>query len=182
MQIYPDFINEEEEQSLMQEINPYIKRLRYEMSHWDDAIHGYRETERKQWNEGNTKILNRVREKAFPKEMSQLQLIHILDLSAEGWIKPHVDSIKFCGGIIAGLSLLTDSIMKLTMVDHENECFENFLLPRRSLYIMSGAARYKFNHEILKSEESYYQGQHIPKGRRISIICRSEPDCGSSSS
>lgn len=40
----------------------------------------------------------------------------------------------------------------------------------------SGVARYKYNHEILKSEESYFEGRHVPKSRRISIICRSEPD------
>lgn len=44
--------------------------------------------------------------------------------------------LQFCGGIIAGLSLLTDSVMKLTMEGHEKECVECFLLPRRSLYIM----------------------------------------------
>lgn len=54
----------------------------------------YRETERVQWNENNIKIINRIREKAFSKEMSQLALVHILDLAPEGWIKPHVDSIK----------------------------------------------------------------------------------------
>jgi hypothetical protein len=43
-------------------------------------------------------------------------------------------------------------------------------------YVFSDTARYKYNHEILKSDESYFEGQHIPKGRRISVICRSEPD------
>jgi len=94
--------------------------------------------------------------------------------------------------------------MKLTIEGREKEYVECFLLPRRSLYIMrfslslliivssllsiyyqvfinifvyfSGVARYKYNHEILKSEESYFEGRHVPKSRRISIICRSEPD------
>ena len=30
---------------------------------------------------------------------------HVLDLHADGWINPHVDSIKFSGGIVCGLSL-----------------------------------------------------------------------------
>ncbi|EFN75281.1 alpha-ketoglutarate-dependent dioxygenase alkB homolog 7, mitochondrial [Harpegnathos saltator] len=176
MKILPNFISEKEEEILLQEIEPYMKRLRYEFSHWDNAIHGYRETEWRKWNEDNSEIIDRVRKTAFPRDVAQLSLVHILDLSAKGWIKPHVDSIRFCGGIIAGLSLLSDSVMRLTMVEHEKECSECFLLPRRSLYIMSGVARYKYNHEILKSEESYFEGQHIPKNRRISVICRSEPD------
>ena len=94
MQIITNFVNSEEESSLIAEADPYMKRLRYEQSHWDDAIHAYRETERKQWNESNEKIISRIRERAFPKGMQQLQFIHVLDLAAEGWIKPHVDSIK----------------------------------------------------------------------------------------
>ncbi|CAL7942302.1 unnamed protein product [Xylocopa violacea] len=152
-----------------------MRRLRYEQSHWDDAIHSYRETERSKWNEKNKKIINKIQQTAFPKGMSQIPLIHVLDLAPDGWIKPHVDSVKFCGEIIAGLSLLTDSVMRLQMIDNKT-LYKDFLLSRRSLYIMSGAARYNYNHEILKNEKSYFEGQHIPKGRRISVICRSQPN------
>ncbi|XP_033337498.2 alpha-ketoglutarate-dependent dioxygenase alkB homolog 7, mitochondrial [Megalopta genalis] len=176
MQIIPNFISTSEEESLIEEVDPYMKRLRYEEAHWDDAIHAYRETERKNWNKKNEEILNRVRATAFPKEMLQLPLIHVLDLASEGWIKPHVDSIRFCGEIIAGLSLLSDCVMRLTMVGHETTHKDEFLLPQRSLYIMSGVARYNYNHEILKNEESYFEGQHVPRSRRISIICRCHPN------
>ncbi|XP_018309604.1 alpha-ketoglutarate-dependent dioxygenase alkB homolog 7, mitochondrial [Mycetomoellerius zeteki] len=176
MKVLPNFISEKEEDVLVQEVDPYMKRLRYEFSHWDNAIHGYRETEWKKWSKDSSQILDKVRTKAFSPEMIQLSLVHILDLAPEGWIKPHIDSVRFCGGIIAGLSLLSDSVMRLAMEGHEKKCVACFLLPRRSLYIMSGVARYKYNHEILKSEESYFEGQHVPKGRRISIICRSEAD------
>nr|XP_012144834.1 PREDICTED: DNA replication ATP-dependent helicase/nuclease DNA2-like isoform X5 [Megachile rotundata] len=137
MQIFPNFITIEEENSLMKEIESCVKRLRYEQSHWDDAIHAYRETEQSKWNEDNLKIINKIREKAFPKGMSQIPLIHILDLAPEGWIKPHIDSTRFCGEIIAGLSLLSDSVMRLTLVGNETLYKQDFLLPRRSLYIMS---------------------------------------------
>lgn len=43
--------------------------------------------------------------------------------------------LQFCGEIIAGLSLLTDSVMRLKMVDNES-LYKDFLLSRRSLYIM----------------------------------------------
>ncbi|XP_076233309.1 alpha-ketoglutarate-dependent dioxygenase alkB homolog 7, mitochondrial [Calliopsis andreniformis] len=176
MLILQNFISVEEENSLIAEIEPYLKTLRYEESHWDDAIHAYRETERRNWNERNLNIINRIHEKAFPKGLQHLPLIHVLDLAAEGWIKPHVDSVRFCGEIIAGLSLLSDSVMRLTMVGKEATHKEDFLLPQRSLYIMSGTARYDYNHEILKNEESYFEGRHIPKTRRISIICRTQPN------
>ncbi|KAL0127019.1 hypothetical protein PUN28_005393 [Cardiocondyla obscurior] len=179
MKVLPNFISEKEEDILVQEVDPYMKKLRYEYSHWDNAIHGYRETEWKNWSKNSTQILDRIRKEAFPPETVHLSLVHILDLAPEGWIKPHIDSVRFCGGVIAGLSLLSDSVMRLVMEGRsadDKEYVACFLLPRRSLYIMSGIARYKYNHEILKSEESYFEGRHVPKSRRISIICRSEAD------
>ncbi|XP_012273262.1 alpha-ketoglutarate-dependent dioxygenase alkB homolog 7, mitochondrial [Orussus abietinus] len=176
MRIHLDFISPEEEESLFQEVEPYMKRLRYEFDHWDDAIHGYRETERAKWNADNVKIIERVRKVAFPPNMPQLGLVHVLDLAADGQIKPHVDSTRFCGDIIAGISLLSDCVMRLTMVGHEEKCREDFLLPRRSMYIMSGLARQKFNHEVLGPKDSMFDGKEVPRSRRISIICRSEPD------
>lgn len=122
MKILPDFVSEKEEDILLQEVDPYMKRLRYEYSHWDNvgkmstifaflylncfvlncqyvgsssqAIHGYRETEWRKWSEDSSRILNRIRRKAFPPEMIQLSLVHILDLAPEGWIKPHIDSVR----------------------------------------------------------------------------------------
>ncbi|KAK0163803.1 hypothetical protein PV328_002496 [Microctonus aethiopoides] len=176
MKIYPDFISANEEDALFNEVEPYMKRLRYEFSHWDNAIHGYRETERSKWNEENTKIIERIKNLAFPPGMPELGFVHILDLAAEGKIKPHVDSVRFCGDIIAGVSLLSDCIMRLSLVGHEKECREDFLLPRRSLYIMSGVARHKYNHEVLGPDESILNGKKIERKRRISIICRSSPE------
>jgi len=121
MKILPNFISEKEEAVLMQEVDPYMKRLRYEYSHWDNvgkmssvpeflyldcfvlnqyfksfsqAIHGYRETEWRKWSKDSSRILDRVRREAFPPETTQLSLVHILDLAPEGWIKPHIDSVR----------------------------------------------------------------------------------------
>jgi alkylated DNA repair protein alkB family protein 7 len=58
------------------------------------AIHGYRETERLTWNEANTKILDRVRQIAFPPHVAQLKYVHILDLDKNGYIKPHIDAVR----------------------------------------------------------------------------------------
>ena len=35
MEIYPNFISKEEETTIMNEIGPYMRRLRYEFDHWD---------------------------------------------------------------------------------------------------------------------------------------------------
>ncbi|XP_044762695.1 alpha-ketoglutarate-dependent dioxygenase alkB homolog 7, mitochondrial [Coccinella septempunctata] len=175
MKVYENFLSVNEEASLLQELEPYMKRLRYEYDHWDNAIHGYRETERLKWNDENTKILDRVRHLAFPSDTSPLKFVHILDLAENGYIKPHIDAIRFCGNTIAGLSLLTDSIMRLVN-DNNKELYVDILLKRRSLYVMKDEARFKYTHEILDNPNSFFKGEKVCKTRRISVICRNEPN------
>ena len=135
-----DFLSEKEEKSIFDEIEPYMKKLRYEFDHWDNAIHGYRETERTKWSQQSTEILNRVRTLAFEFKRADssaglLEHVHILDLHKDGFIKPHVDAVRFCGNTIAGICLLSDCVMRLTSEKDKNK-FANVLLKRRSMYIM----------------------------------------------
>ncbi|XP_075216287.1 alpha-ketoglutarate-dependent dioxygenase alkB homolog 7, mitochondrial [Lycorma delicatula] len=175
MVVIKNFLSEVEENSILHEIEPYMKRLRYEFDHWDDAIHGYRETERLKWNEGNTEILNRVKNFAFPNGSQTLALVHVLDLAEDGHIKPHIDSVRFCGNVITGLSLLSDSVMRLVN-EKEKEKVIHVLLNRRSLYIMKDSARYDYTHEILPNNLSVFKQIPVKKTRRISVICRNEPE------
>uniref|UniRef100_A0AAR5Q0N4 Alpha-ketoglutarate-dependent dioxygenase AlkB-like domain-containing protein n=1 Tax=Dendroctonus ponderosae TaxID=77166 RepID=A0AAR5Q0N4_DENPD len=175
MKVLNNFLSEAEETCLMNELDPYMNKLRYEFDHWDDAIHGYRETERLQWNEENTKILDRVRKIAFPPDVAPIKFVHILDLDKNGWIKPHIDAVRFCGNTIAGLSLLTDSVMRLVH-DKNKNLYADLFLKRRSLYIMKGVARFDYTHEILSNDNSIFKGEKVLKDRRISVICRNEPD------
>ncbi|XP_078658395.1 alpha-ketoglutarate-dependent dioxygenase alkB homolog 7, mitochondrial-like [Branchiostoma floridae x Branchiostoma belcheri] len=175
MLVHENFITEEEEQILFEEVESKLKRhLRYEYDHWDDAIHGYKEIERSDWSDQSQPILQRVRRLAFPPGVPQLHLVHVLDLAKDGWIKPHVDSVKFAGNTIAGLSLLSPCVMRL--VHNDNKAWvADVLLKPRSLYIMRDAIRYDYTHEILKTEESKFHGEEVPRNRRISVICRNEP-------
>ena len=115
-QIHEDFINVEEENNLVEELELKFKRSRYQYDHWDDvswkkkmscrlsnckmtiicltqkAIHGYRETEKPTWNKGNDCVVNRLRNFAF--STTTMQHVHVLDLAENGHIKPHLDSIK----------------------------------------------------------------------------------------
>lgn len=86
-----------------------------------------------------------------------------------------INCFQFCGDTIAGLSLLTDSVMRLVH-DKNKELRADVLLERRSLYLMKNTARFDYTHEILGNEHSKFDGVHVPKERRVSIICRNEPD------
>ncbi|XP_020805897.1 alpha-ketoglutarate-dependent dioxygenase alkB homolog 7, mitochondrial isoform X3 [Drosophila serrata] len=155
MRVIKDFVSEQEELGLVQEIEPHLRRLPYESSHWDDAIHGYRESERRDWTVANRSVLDRVSKTAF--------------------------NGQFCGHTIAGLSLLSDCVMRLAKVSSKDVAKDtehrvaDVLLPRRSLYIMSHVARYQFTHEVLDQEQSWFGNSRVVKRRRLSVICRNEP-------
>jgi len=62
------------------------------------VIEGYRETEKSEWTEESRPLLERLQEwTRRGKEGEGLELlekVHVLDLSEEGEIKPHIDSVK----------------------------------------------------------------------------------------
>lgn len=172
--VIPDFITKAEEEILMKEVEPHLKRLKYEFDHWDDAIHGFREIERSRWSQRASSIVARARATAFPDSCQQLPQTHVLDLAKSGVIKPHVDSVRFCGNIICGLCLLSDAVMRLRHVELKDQIVD-VLLRRGSLYIMRDEARYNFSHEVLGEEESFFQGERVVRDRRVSIMSRNQP-------
>ncbi|XP_029440584.1 alpha-ketoglutarate-dependent dioxygenase alkB homolog 7, mitochondrial-like [Rhinatrema bivittatum] len=175
VQVRPDFLSRREEAALCRELEPDLRRQRYQREHWDGAIHGFRETEKLRWTEESSEILQRVRDAAFPPGVPQLSLVHVLDLEKSGYIKAHIDSVKFCGSTIAGLCLLSSSVMRLVSQENQDD-WADLLLERRCLYILRGRARYEFTHELLRDEESFFNGQKVARDRRISVICRNLPD------
>ncbi|CAJ0586677.1 unnamed protein product, partial [Mesorhabditis spiculigera] len=173
-----DFITPDEESELLREIEPHMKRLRYEKSHWDDAIHLYREREQRKWSPQNENVIRRIRESSFPADTQHLTYVHILDLHKDGVIKPHIDSIRYCGDVITGVSLLSDCVMRLRHKDDKSVKVVDLLLERRSLYRLGDLGRYDFTHEILEEEDSEFNGVKVPRDRRISLICRDLPKPG----
>ncbi|VDM44011.1 unnamed protein product [Toxocara canis] len=173
--VIPNFITEKEEQSLLAEIEPHMKRLRYEKSHWDDAIHLYREREQRSWSKENETIIQRVRDISFKKGDAHLSYVHILDLHKDGVIKAHIDSTRYCGDVISGMCLLSDAVLRLRHKDRKDELIMDLLVPRRCLYRMGEYGRYEFTHEVLGKDESFFKGKPVPRERRISVICRDLP-------
>ncbi|XP_053617450.1 alpha-ketoglutarate-dependent dioxygenase alkB homolog 7, mitochondrial [Plodia interpunctella] len=176
MQVLPNFVSEEEESSMVQELEPRLKRMRYEFDHWDNAIQGYRETEYSNWNPTNARVMSRVLATAFqtPAAGEALPHAHVLDLASAGFIKPHIDAVRFCGEVIAGICLLSSAVMRL---QHEKlpHLQVDALLERRAMYIMRGSARYVFTHAVLGGERSAWRGARLPRRRRLAVITRSCP-------
>lgn len=139
------------------------------------AIAAYRETEKLQWNAHNTPIIERIRQFVFPGSLVTLEHVHVLDLAKQGEIRAHVDSVKFCGRIIGGLSLLSDCVMRLAH-ERQPELIVDVMLRRRSLYIMQDVSRFDFTHAVLAQNDSLFATQRVPRERRISIIFRCKPE------
>lgn len=126
----------------------------------------------------NDKLSKHLDDKSIDEEnllFEVLPEVHILDLKKDGFIKPHVDAVRFCGSRIIGLSLCSDAVMRLANLD-DKEMVVDALLKRRSLYMMIDFSRYDCTHEILADDESLFRDQKVPRDRRISLICRCSPD------
>ncbi|KAL9181178.1 hypothetical protein ACHAXT_009983 [Thalassiosira profunda] len=203
--VYPNFLTEAEGKSLIKEASKRLKRRRFENGHWDSVITGYREVELSQDCSSPAdqndvplfaKVIERTRSHIATHHLTNNKLLwnpcHAIDLSADGELTAHVDSVKFSGEIVAGVSLLSDSIMRLRPSSKEWESdgnsqnidddtdkpegYVNLYLPQLSLYVLSGMSRYTYTHELLPSGSSFQFSDgdsiEVTRGRRLSVIFR----------
>lgn len=218
--VYPHFLSEEQGKCLVKEAANRLKRRRFQDGHWDSVITGYREIEMSIPNEQylqqhtlyeNTgthdvpqfaKIIqdtqihlssNHFNNNEKPNNIQWLPC-HAIDLSTKGVLTAHVDSVKFSGAIVAGISLMSDAIMRLrpyidseedtedkiaTDISNENE-YVDLYLPQLSLYVLSGMSRYSYTHELLPSGSIFEYNENGEEGeiidvtrrRRLSLIFR----------
>ncbi|OQR84536.1 hypothetical protein ACHHYP_13284 [Achlya hypogyna] len=170
LQVMHDVISEDEELRLADEAATLLRRRRYETDHWDQVIVNFKEMETSKWTAEAKQILAHLRSlPVMPPQLSYFPTVHVIDLAEEGYIKPHVDSIKFSGQIVAGISLLSPCVMRFQ--EEHGPSRLDVHLRRRSFYCMSGGIRYRYTHEILPGLQAF-QGHDIARTRRISIMFR----------
>ncbi|KAL8013381.1 putative alpha-ketoglutarate-dependent dioxygenase alkB 7 [Plasmopara halstedii] len=173
LQIELDVITKDEEKVLSDECYHILKRRRYEISHWDNVILNFKEMERSRWSTETQRILQKVRETAIlPKELTYFSAVHVIELAEDGYIKPHVDSIKFSGRVVAGLNLLSPCIMRFREVNGDSVI--DAYLQRRSMYMVTGRIRYHYTHEIMPGIQIFRQKVIVKRTSRISIMLRDE--------
>jgi alkylated DNA repair dioxygenase AlkB len=85
-------------------------------------------------------------------------------------IAPHMDCVPCFGDVIASLSLGSDVVMDFGRSDGSEKISHR--LPARSLLIMTGAARYHWQHSIAKRKTDVVDGQKIIRQRRVSLTFR----------
>uniref|UniRef100_A0A672N5S2 AlkB homolog 7 n=1 Tax=Sinocyclocheilus grahami TaxID=75366 RepID=A0A672N5S2_SINGR len=163
VEVRHNFSSEEAENVLFKKVETGLRKKLYEFDHWDDV-----KTE---------KCVLAILAPAVGNS-PLLGPVHVLDLDKDGYIKPHTDSVKFCGSTIAKvpLSLLSDIVMRL-VPENKSTDWVDLLLSRRSLYILRVFCKciFKCTHETLKDEKPFFSGQKVPCHRRISDL--SKPAC-----
>lgn len=178
VRVVQNAITKTEEAALVAELDPILKRRRYQRDHWDNVIIGYKEVERAHWQDlSNEATVHRIKDQILSL-MEDLETgqtgsefgmgtgdggiewlpVHVIDLDADGIITPHVDSVKFSGDLVCGVSLLSPAIMTLRPDSPPEQANDpayrvQIHLPPRSLYVLSGNARYHFAHSIDLQDE-----------------------------
>jgi alkylated DNA repair dioxygenase AlkB len=85
-------------------------------------------------------------------------------------ISAHIDCIPCFKDIIASLSLDSDSIMEFTQSKTNQK--ESILLEEGSLVVLSGPARYDWQHAIPARKSDIINGNKVMRQRRVSLTFR----------
>mmetsp|Transcript_11683 Transcript_11683/g.17559 ORF Transcript_11683/g.17559 Transcript_11683/m.17559 type:complete len:217 (+) Transcript_11683:17-667(+) len=185
LQVIPEVLSLSNESTLVKYFTEILKRKKYEGNHWDDVISQYKEMELQKSSlpVEVENILSVLRNKIIDSQkksddpcIGNFLEPHVIDLSKSGHIAPHVDSVKFSGDLIAGVSLFS---LRTMILMPSNGLGDPILLPLapRSLYILRRRYRYEYTHEIIgpdtiKKWPNISEIQHLTFDRRISVIFR----------
>lgn len=157
---------------------------RYQKGHWDAVIVNYKEVELQDETIEDSRILDifsRVRQHVEEHHLTYQPVswlsCHAIDYNKDGELNPHVDSVKFSGHSVSGLSLLSPAVMRLTPDDEpDTGGHVDLLLPPLSLYCLTGVGRYRYAHQLLPGE-CVFTGPTgvetiVSRDHRLSIIFR----------
>ncbi|KAA1067313.1 hypothetical protein PGTUg99_032701 [Puccinia graminis f. sp. tritici] len=151
----------------------------FEAGHFDQVISGYREMQLGQFvspsdttptHQSLASILARLQ--ALLPDAPRPPLIHLLHLSSQGRIDPHVDNLEASGSTIVGLSLGSTRVMRLGHQAAPILTHLKVLLPPGSVYIQRDSVRYNLQHSIPIHDS--FKNQPIIGAQRLSIMLRNQ--------
>jgi alkylated DNA repair dioxygenase AlkB len=171
----PDYITPAQEQTLLQHIDaaPWRADLKRQVQHY-----GYKYDYKAkrvgreawlgplpEWLAGYCVELQECG--LFPRVPDQVIINEYLP--GQG-ITPHIDCVPCFGDTIASLSLGSACIMEFTHSKPAEKL--PMLLKPRSLVILSGEARYRWQHSIPQRKTDRWGGSVLQRGRRVSLTFR----------
>jgi alkylated DNA repair protein alkB family protein 7 len=105
----------------------------------------------------------------FPLEKKPLKLAcSLLKYKKKGYIAPHVDSKDLSGDTVVVISFNSPVVVSFYSLKHPGLPYKLFV-PPKSMYAMSGEARYDWAHAILKGETTY-NSEKFKRGVRYAVV------------
>jgi len=135
--VYEEFLTPSEGEALFKDISLRMRRKRFEKGHWDAVISDYKEVEISIPSDVTTaqsfpppsnhrplspescgaieRVRNHIERTHFEGKPSSVRWLpcHAIHLKKDGMLSAHVDSVRYSGGVVAGISLLSSSVMRL---------------------------------------------------------------------
>ena len=120
-------------------------------------------------------VVERTREQAFgdaKKRFPQLNQITVNCYQPGEGIGTHIDTPSAFSDGLLSISLNSGCVMEFRKGDTKKLVY----LPRRSLLLMSGDARYSWEHMIVTRKTDTVDGEVLPRGLRVSLTLRTAID------
>jgi alkylated DNA repair protein alkB family protein 4 len=187
--LFDEFITEEEEQEIMAQLDGESVSKRDKFLPWGDknsyGLHGGKrwgvrcDLRERKVTEAENPLPDFVQRILVPKLKGLPQMLGCIPNEANAidyrrdkghWLKPHVDNWDLSKEPIANLSIAGDCVMTFRNVAPSRNTAnseQRVLLKRRTLQILTGAARYDFTHGI--------SHENLLSDRRVSITMRESP-------
>lgn len=171
----PECISRQEEAELIRTIDaqPWITELKRRVQHY-----GYRYDYKarcvvpESWlgplPEWLSPYADRLRANGFFPQLPDQVIINEYE-PGQG-IAPHIDCVPCFTDTIASLSLGSTCVMEFTHTEIQQKI--SILLAPRSLVVLSGEARYHWQHSIPHRKTDHHNSQILPRGRRLSLTFR----------
>lgn len=175
LDIIDDFISRQEESELIEAIDKeaWMSDLNRKVQHY-----GFRYDYRSRRIDESQRIgdlppwIEPIKERFIQNEITNLNLDQLIVNNYEvgQGIAMHVDCEPCFDNQILSLSLGSDIVMDLKNVS--NGQISSILLKRRSLLLLSGDARYNYEHGIAKRKNDNFNNEKRSRKRRISLTFR----------
>ncbi|ORZ22322.1 hypothetical protein BCR42DRAFT_405939 [Absidia repens] len=181
LSLITDFITEEEEENLIYHINqgqwcglgispnPELKRRTQQYGH----LFSYRYRKVLEEYGELPDFVKSIVQRIMSNQLMPIHPNHLLvnEYNEGQGIMPHIDAPALFGPAILSLSLLSACIMKFMNPSNGHQV--DVVLPRRSIVVLTGDARYNYKHGISKDlMETAPDGQVIQRKQRVSFTFR----------
>jgi alkylated DNA repair protein alkB family protein 8 len=112
----------------------------------------------------------------FPRVFDKINQLTVNQYKPGEGIGSHTDTISAFGDGLISISLNSGIVMEFRNPKVGPPTKKLVYLPRRSLLLMSGPARFEWEHQIVTRRTDTHKGEVLPRGLRVSLTLRTALD------